>query len=355
MWRMGTGLQACSRLVRATLRSRWAAAGLAVVAGLVVGAVLRSPAILTSHFRNDQLSHSAGLVLRSWSAAFVTPWFWAFLIAIAVLERLFPARRGDGMFTVGAAQDLVWFVCFAGFQMTVVRCYYALLAGADQSFLRGIALRPALYIGAAGTAVFVFVLSDFLSWVSHYVRHFVPAFWHFHEIHHSQQSMNVFTDSRVHFVEPIIAGTITFVPSALLGLGPKQAVALTTVSLFYERFFHSNIRTNLGPLRYILVTPQSHRLHHSSRPEDYDSNFATIFSVWDRIFRTQNRAAHVYPPTGLTGSAVPMETSSRPGALLTTYVRQLAYPFRAVRETSRVNPMHPSNGRVRQAPGARAA
>ena len=313
--------------------------GLLGVAALVVllgYAVSRSPAIVTAHLRVHQIPHSTGLVFRSWSDILLAPWFWGFVILITVLERLFPARRGEGTFSVGAAQDLVWFVFFAGFQLTLVRLYYVLLGGVAGNFLQGLAVHPSALLGTAGV-VAAFVATDFLNWVNHYARHRVPAFWHFHEIHHSQRSMNMFTDSRVHFVEPMIASTVVFLPSALLGLPFKQAAAITTASLFYERFFHANIRTNLGPLRYILVTPQSHRMHHSIRPEDHDTNFATIFSIWDRLFRTQHHSHRTYPLTGLMNPAVPVETSSRPLALLTTYAKQLAYPFRAVLETSRVD------------------
>ena len=148
----------------------------------------------------------------------------------------------------------------------------------------------------------------------------------------------MFTDSRVHFVEPIIASTVVFIPAALLGLPAPTAAIIVTASLFYERFFHANIRTNLGPLRYVLVTPQSHRMHHSRRPEDYDTNFATVFSIWDRLFRTQHASHDTYPETGLPEATVPVTRSVRPHVLLATYARQLAYPFRAIFATLRVSP-----------------
>ena len=146
---------------------------------------------------------------------------------------------------------------------------------------------------------------------------------------------------------------LVFIPSALLGLHVTEAVAIATASLFYQRFFHANIRTDLGPLRYVLVTPQSHRIHHSSAAEYHDANFGTIFSVWDRMFGTQHPSHREYPPAGLANRAVPVETSANPTALMRTYGRQLAYPFQ--RELPEPEPaIRPSRLRCAGAFGARA-
>jgi len=99
---------------------------------------------------------------------------------------------------------------------------------------------------------------------------------------------------------------------------------------FYSRFYHGNIRTNLGPLRYLLVTPQSHRVHHSVEARHFDTNFGAILSIWDRLFRTRYRGDHEYPRTGIADKSFPLETSRHPIALLWAPVAQLLYPFQVL-------------------------
>ena len=84
------------------------------------------------------------------------------------------------------------------------------------------------------------------------------------------------------------------------------------------------------PLRWILVTPQSHRVHHSFASEHLDTNFATVFSFWDIIFRTQYMGWDEYPATGIADPDFPLEKNASPGALLGAYARQNVYPFQQV-------------------------
>ncbi len=305
--------------------------GIGVLVACLGLTVAASPNLLTAHLQIAQIAHTAGSVVGAWRDTLLSPWYLSLVALLVVLERIMPARVGEGSATVGAAQDWIWLVFFPVFHLTIVRCYYILLSGATQQVFHGFALHVSTLIGAGGALAFAFVASDFLSWLTHLIRHRVRWFWHFHEIHHSQRSMNVFANERVHFAEAMIATTIVFVPSALLGLPGKQIVVLATVSLFYQRFFHANIRTNLGPLRFILVTPQSHRVHHANMPEYYDTNFGVVFSIWDRLFRTQHADARSYPPVGLPDTGPPVERSARPRALFVTYFKQLVYPFRAAR------------------------
>jgi len=171
------------------------------------------------------------------------------------------------------------------------------------------------------------VLSDLVGWLSHVIRHRVAALWHFHEVHHSQTSMSPLLDTRVHFVAWMVTATISFAPAAILGLPSETIAVVATTTFLYSTFLHANIRTNLGPLRYVLVTPQSHRIHHSFRPEHVDTNFGTIFCVWDRLFGLQCPDDTGYPPVGVADRRLPLERSARPSASATTCARQILHPF----------------------------
>ena len=85
--------------------------------------------------------------------------------------------------------------------------------------------------------------------------------------------------------------------------------------------------TNLGPLRYVFVTPQSHRIHHANNLEYRDRNFGSIFSIWDFAFSTQVRVYDEYPETGIDDTEFPLETSANPVKLLIMPVVQMVYCF----------------------------
>ena len=296
-----------------------AVAGLIIVGGMIGWDQLRD------QFAAGQVGHVLDGIVDTWRRTFLDWRLWVAVAVIAGLERLFPARPNGGLFTVGAAQDAMYFVLFFVFQLTIVRLYFVLLDPVSDLLphadLEGM-------LGATGAVIVAFVAGDLLNWFSHAMRHRVPAFWRVHEVHHSQRSLNAFSGMRLHFAEAMIASTIVLVPAALLGISAKGATFLATFVIFANYVVHSNIRTNFGPLRHVLVTPQSHRVHHSIADEHRDTNFGGVLVVWDRLFGTQVRDFDAYPDTGVTNERFPCEESARPTMLVKTYARQLVYPFR---------------------------
>ena len=107
-------------------------------------------------------------------------------------------------------------------------------------------------------------------------------------------------------------------------------VGWDALTMWYARINHSNIRTNFGLLRYILVTPQSHRIHHSIEKKHQDKNFAVTFSIWDFIFGTQHLEFDEYPDTGVEDDRFPIERKNGVFAIIGTWFRQLIYPFVAL-------------------------
>ncbi len=86
----------------------------------------------------------------------------------------------------------------------------------------------------------------------------------------------------------------------------------------------------MGPLKYILVTPQSHRVHHSDQPEHIDKNFGNFLSIWDFIFGTQVRDFEVYPATGVHDKAVPRPAHATLGHAAIAWGAMLVYPFKVL-------------------------
>jgi sterol desaturase/sphingolipid hydroxylase (fatty acid hydroxylase superfamily) len=135
-------------------------------------------------------------------------------------------------------------------------------------------------------------------------------------------------------VEYLVRQSIVALPLLMAGLSLWGIVGVTTVAMWYARFYHGNIRTNLGPLRYVLVTPQSHRLHHSIATEHRDVNFGAFLSIWDRLFGTQHSDDVSFPPTGLRDEAFPHDESGRPWHLILNPARQFIHPFVEIARSS---------------------
>jgi sterol desaturase/sphingolipid hydroxylase (fatty acid hydroxylase superfamily) len=310
---------------RATASTRIAAAGgLATVALVVAGAV--------ALIRADIVASPAALasVWKGWWSLISDPRYLACLGALALAERLHPARHAMHNLRAGVAQDLVWFVMESFLAVTVIAAYLAVLsAGIDAV---GLWWQPNLdpVIGTAGVAIAAFVVGDLAAWWSHWLHHRVPQLWSFHAVHHSQTAMNVLSDNREHIVETIVNATLTFLPARLLGLDAASASALTFAVLAFSAFIHANIRTDLGPLRYVFISPQAHRVHHSIRPEHHDTNFGTVLACWDLMFGTRNPERHDYPDTGVADAAFPLEQRCDPVSLVRTWLAQTAYPFRGL-------------------------
>ena len=154
-------------------------------------------------------------------------------------------------------------------------------------------------------ALLAVVILDLALWGQHWATHHVPLFWRFHRVHHADRDMDVTTAIRFHPVE--IAASMGLKIGLVYALGPAAwAVVLFEILLNGTTLFnHANlalpVRVERG-LRRVLVTPDMHRIHHSDRREEHDSNFGFALSVWDRVFgtyRAEPAAGHDKMTVGL--------------------------------------------------------
>ncbi len=146
------------------------------------------------------------------------------------------------------------------------------------------------------------LLLDLAIWTQHLVTHKVPLFWRFHRMHHADRDMDVTTALRFHPVE--ILASMGLKIGLVYALGPAAvAVVLFEILLNGTALFnHANLalpRALDRALRLILVTPDMHQIHHSTRREEHDSNYGFALSVWDRLFRTYVAAPKAGLVTGL--------------------------------------------------------
>jgi sterol desaturase/sphingolipid hydroxylase (fatty acid hydroxylase superfamily) len=177
--------------------------------------------------------------------------------------------------------------------------------------------------------VIAFPIGELLRWTQHWSFHRVPLLWRFHAVHHSQTDLRLWTEFRLHPLEVAVQNLVPFLPFFFLGGAYTHPVGvLGAIYAWYPRFFHANVRTNMGPLRWIFVTPQQHRVHHSTNPAHFDSNYGNLLCIWDRVFGTLNPDEVSYPPTGIDDASFPLEQDARLDRAVRTYLAQLAHPFR---------------------------
>lgn len=142
------------------------------------------------------------------------------------------------------------------------------------------------------------VILDLVIYLQHVMFHAVPALWRLHRMHHADLEFDVTTGLRFHPVEILLSMVIKLVLVMALG-PPAVAVLIFEVLLKATAMFnHSNIRLPTfvdRVLRLIVVTPDMHRVQHSTRPEETNSNFGFNLPWWDRLlgtYKAQPEAGH---------------------------------------------------------------
>ena len=262
--------------------------------------------------------------------AILTPGFAVAVALTLALERLIPAKRNQPLLSLSFAQDVVWFFYETVLHAAIIVTYVQLLTTVYQANVPFLTIDAVLAWPEWLRFAIGILLLDLLYWGQHFTNHKYAVLWQFHTVHHSQRDLNFFTDFRYHVLEYLVRHTFLVIPFLVLRVDPPQIVWFALVARWYTRFYHGNIRTNLGPLRYVLVTPQSHRVHHSIEPQHRDMNFGALFSIWDQLFGTQYRGWDEYPETGIDDQMFPLERKGDVLSLLVTPFVQMAYPVRKV-------------------------
>lgn len=166
------------------------------------------------------------------------------------------------------------------------------------------------------------VALDFVIWLQHVMVHAVPALWRLHRVHHADLDYDLTTGARFHPLEIVLSMLIKF--AAIMVIGPPviAVIAFEVILNAMAMFNHGNIRLPAGldrVLRWVLVTPDMHRVHHSIEDDETNSNFGFNLSWWDRLlgtYRDQPRAGHEGMTIGIRGYRTPGEVSWLPGLLV---------------------------------------
>jgi len=190
---------------------------------------------------------------------------------------------------------------------------------------RGWGLLQALTAPAWVTVPVSILLLDLAIYLQHVLFHAVPALWRLHRMHHADLEFDVTTGVRFHPIEILLSMAIKLGTVAALG-APAIAVLLFEVLLNGTSMFnHGNVRLPAHidrVLRWIVVTPEMHRVHHSVVPHETNSNFGFNLPWWDRLSGTYR----AQPAAGHDGMTIGIEQFRDPRELRLD--RMLLQPFR---------------------------
>lgn len=158
-----------------------------------------------------------------------------------------------------------------------------------------------------------FVLLDLAIYVQHRLFHAVPLLWRLHRVHHADTAFDVTTALRFHPLEIAVSMAFKLAVIALIGAGPAAVLLFEIVLNAAAMFNHGNVTLPAWlerPLRRLIVTPDMHRIHHSTIRAETDSNYGFCLSCWDRLFASYTPAP-VRPqqtmPIGLDSFRAPRE------------------------------------------------
>jgi sterol desaturase/sphingolipid hydroxylase (fatty acid hydroxylase superfamily) len=186
---------------------------------------------------------------------------------------------------------------------------------------------------------------DFVIWLQHVMVHAVPLLWRLHRVHHADLDYDVTTGARFHPLEIVLSMLIKLATIVVLG-PPVVAVVIFEVLLNATAMFnHGNIGLPARLdriLRWVVVTPDMHRVHHSIEDDETNSNFGFNLPWWDRLFgtyRDQPRAGQTGMTIGIRDHGDPREVSCLDGMLL--------LPFRGEIRDYAINRRNLDAGQVR--------
>jgi sterol desaturase/sphingolipid hydroxylase (fatty acid hydroxylase superfamily) len=165
------------------------------------------------------------------------------------------------------------------------------------------------------------IAMDFVIWLQHVMVHAVPALWRLHRVHHADLDYDLTTGARFHPLEIILSMLIKFATIVVLGPSVLAVLIFEVLLNGTAMFNHGNIRLPQAVdrvLRWFVVTPDMHRVHHSIEDDETNSNFGFNLPWWDRLFgtyRDQPRAGHLGMTIGIRDFTDPRQVDRLDGML----------------------------------------
>lgn len=131
-----------------------------------------------------------------------------------------------------------------------------------------------------------FLVNDFLRYWLHRWYHESNLLWRVHRVHHTVVEMDAMSVFRHHVLEAVIKNGLIFLPLRLLGVEASVIIAYSCFDVVKGFWHHANLRCRIGPLNYVLNSPELHWWHHETNPRGQYSNYGSVLSIWDVLFGT---------------------------------------------------------------------
>lgn len=229
--------------------------------------------------------------------------FLTVLVVIFLWEKLAPRRSSSSMTQKRQLTNILLVVLNTALLRLLIPL--AAVSTAGIAMMHGWGLFNWLAFPEWLEVLLCFLVLDMFIYFQHRLFHYIKPLWRLHRVHHSDTEFDVTTGLRFHPLEIILSMCIKMALVVALG-APVLAVILFEVMLNASSLFnHGNIRIPLTLdryLRYIVVTPDMHRVHHSALKKETNSNFGFNLPWWDRLFasyRGQPEAGHEKLTIGL--------------------------------------------------------
>lgn len=167
-----------------------------------------------------------------------------------------------------------------------------MIAAADYARANGVGLLNVVEVPLAAAFAIGFLGRGFISWGTHYLNHKVPFLWAIHRVHHADTRLDVSTTVRFHPLEFVFTTPLALAGTVVLGIPALPLLIYELMDASITVFSHANVRLPWWidrPLSLFIVTPDVHRVHHSSYQPETDSNYGAVLTIWDRLLGTYRR------------------------------------------------------------------
>ncbi|WP_346426860.1 sterol desaturase family protein [Wenzhouxiangella sp. XN201] len=208
--------------------------------------------------------------------------FLATLAVLLIAQRLWPAR-GDGRWSMRQLTN----AALVAIDTLVLRLAFPVLAVTFAVQVHGGGLYGWLDWPAWLEIVTAILLLDVAIYWQHRLLHTIPVLWRMHRVHHADTGFDVTTGVRFHPLEIVLSMGIKLALVWLLAPHPLAVLIFEILLSAGSLFTHSDFRFPPAldrRLRWLIVTPSMHRIHHSTWRPETDSNYGFHLSTWDRIF-----------------------------------------------------------------------
>lgn len=229
------------------------------------------------------------------------------LAVFVVYERVRPAAGGPLLLRIGRATLGAWHRLLRNLSLFGINAALSPLIVVPITIFatdHSLGLRPSWWSGWFGLGLDIVLLDLWIYWW-HRANHELQFLWRFHSVHHLDETLDTSSALRFHFGEVVLSACVRGVVIVVFDLPLVSVLLYEGIVLASAIFHHSDAKLPQRletALAKVIVTPSIHWVHHHAIREDTDSNYGTLFSFWDRLFRSSSKTKRwAEMPIGVEG------------------------------------------------------